>query len=370
MSVDLAVFGLVLAARLLLPLLIFRYPIVGILICLVLDGVDQTIFQLFTTLDLAGYQSYDKALDVYYLALAYIATMRNWVSRDAYLVSGALFYYRLLGVVVFELTGAQYRALLMLFPNTFEYFFIFYELVRSRWDPRRGDLRFWVLAAGAIWLFVKLPQEYWIHVAQLDATDTIRAYPLAALVVFVVAAGLLALLARLARPRVPAPDHALQLVAGPLPPGMDQLEDRLAYRIRRRRILDLRLVEKVVLVTLVSIIFAELLPGVEATVAQITTAVGLLVTVNALLYLFTARRGWGIASALGSFVALAVFNVGFVVFVQVLQPEQREYDLSAALFFICLLTLIVSTYDRYRPVLDVRWEQSGDVERAGDAAAQ
>lgn len=40
--------GLVLAGRLLLPLLIFRFPIVEIPACLVLDGVDQTVFPQLT----------------------------------------------------------------------------------------------------------------------------------------------------------------------------------------------------------------------------------------------------------------------------------------------------------------------------------
>jgi hypothetical protein len=39
----------------------------GIILALLLDGVDQTIFQVFTNLPLDGYQSYDKALDIYYL---------------------------------------------------------------------------------------------------------------------------------------------------------------------------------------------------------------------------------------------------------------------------------------------------------------
>lgn len=38
-------------------------------------------------------------------------------------------------MALFEIT--QNRALLMIFPNVFEYFFIFYEIVRLRWDPRR-----------------------------------------------------------------------------------------------------------------------------------------------------------------------------------------------------------------------------------------
>ena len=31
-----------------------------------------------------------------------------------------------------------------------------------------------VLAAAAIWIFIKLPQEWWIHIAQLDMTDFIK----------------------------------------------------------------------------------------------------------------------------------------------------------------------------------------------------
>ena len=46
--------------------------------CLVIDAADQTIFQNHTDLDLTGYQGYDKALDVYYLAIAYLSTFRNW----------------------------------------------------------------------------------------------------------------------------------------------------------------------------------------------------------------------------------------------------------------------------------------------------
>ncbi len=77
-------------------------------------------------------------------------------------------------MVAFELT--QTRALLLVFPNTFEYFFIAYEAVRTRWNPLRFLFRWWLWAAGLIWVFIKLPQEYWIHVAQLDVTDTLRDY--------------------------------------------------------------------------------------------------------------------------------------------------------------------------------------------------
>ena len=65
MSVE-VVFWAVVLARFGLPLLIPRYPLPAIVGCLVLDGVDQTIFQSFG-FDPPFYQSYDKAMDVFYL---------------------------------------------------------------------------------------------------------------------------------------------------------------------------------------------------------------------------------------------------------------------------------------------------------------
>ena len=92
------VFVAVVGARFLLPLTIPRYPLPGIIACLILDGIDQSIFQAFGY-DPPGYQSYDKALDIYYLSIAYLSTMRNWTNLTAFTMSRFLFYYRLVGVV-------------------------------------------------------------------------------------------------------------------------------------------------------------------------------------------------------------------------------------------------------------------------------
>ena len=149
-------FVAVIGARFLVPLLIPRFPLPAIIACLVLDAADQSIFQAFG-FDPPGYQSYDKAMDVYYLAMAYLSTLRNWASVAAYRVSRFLYFYRLVGVVAFELTHT--RALLLVFPNTFEYFFIAYEAIRSRWRTTRWELRWWIGVAAFIWIFIKLPQE-------------------------------------------------------------------------------------------------------------------------------------------------------------------------------------------------------------------
>ena len=351
---DAAIFGVVLALRLLVPLLVFRFPLPSILASLVIDAVDQTVFQTFTDIDLTFYQSYDKALDIYYLALAYISTMRNWGHIGAFEISRWLFYYRLVGVAIFELTGAQYRTLLLVFPNTFEYFFIALSVVALLWRPLSVSTRGWLLTAAAIWIFVKLPQEWWIHVAQLDFTDAVSENTwFAVLVVVAILAGA-AILWFVVRPRLRPPDHALQVRSEDLPGGLDRGEVRRAGRLARGTVLDVLLLEKVALVTLVSAIFASILPGVEATTVQIALAVAVVVTVDSAVGLAAARAGRGFDAAWSTFLALAAVNLLFVLLARFVLPGEPHLDLPVTMFFLLLLTLIVSLFDRYAPVNALR----------------
>ena len=82
---------------------------------------------------LANYQSYDKALDIYYLVIVYTSTLRNGPDPAAFRIGQFLRYWRLVGVLIFELS--QWRPTLLIFPNTFEYFFS-----RARARVRRSRL--------------------------------------------------------------------------------------------------------------------------------------------------------------------------------------------------------------------------------------
>jgi len=375
-SSDLVVFWTVVLTRLLLPLFIPRFPLPAVVACLVVDGVDQSIFQKFTTINLEGYQGYDKSLDIYYLTVAYISTMRNWTHLAAFRVSRFLYHYRLVGVVAFELT--QLRPLLLIFPNTFEYFFIFYEAVRMRWDPRRMSKRLVVGAAAFIWIFIKLPQEWWIHIAQLDATDFIKetiygvpttatwaetftARPALTIGIVAAAVALLALAWWVVTKKCPPADHALRAAADPLPADMDEQAERL-QRLGAARFLSTSLFEKVVIVSLVSVIFAQVLPDVNATNLQLIVSVAVIVGVNTLLSHFLASRGIGWESVVREFVVMLVANIGFVWAIVVLGPRAgAEIDRSNTMFFLLLLTLIVTLYDRYRPVFDARFAEARQV---------
>jgi hypothetical protein len=361
---DQLIFWLVVSGRFLLPLLIPRFPLPAILVCLVLDGIDQTIYQQFTDLDLTGYQGYDKALDIYYLTVAYLATLRNWTNGFAFEVSRFLLYYRLGGVVLFELL--HWRALLLIFPNTFEYFFIVYEAIRLRWDPRRLSRKTVLLLAAAIWVFIKLPQEYWIHIAKLDTTDLIGAHPWVGLVGATAILALVVAFRSVVRPRMPQPDHTWRFAADPLPAEIADSARRDAWIAEHRRLFDWRLVEKIVLVGFVCVIFAQILPEVDSTSLQIFAGTAILITIDSLLGLWTARRSRGIASIAWSFVWLALANGAIVALGQLTRGDEAQ-PLGATIFFVLLLTLIVTLYDRYEPFHGVRFQDAAARKTLGRA---
>ena len=350
-------FLVVVGARFLVPLFIPRFPLPAILAALVLDGVDQTIFQALGY-DPPGYQGYDKAMDIYYLSIAYLSTLRNWTDVNALAVARVLFYYRMVGVVLFEAT--QWRPILLIFPNTFEYFFIAYEIVRCRWDPTRGSRRSWILTAAAIWIFIKLPQEYWIHVAQLDFTDSVSAHPGLWAVVAVVAVAAALVAAHYLRPRLPAPDWGLRLAADPLPAAVDTERKRDAWVAAHGRLWSLVTLEKVVLVGLVCVLFGEVLPDVRSTGTALFLGVAVFVVINAALSLAVSRRSRSVDSAVIAFGVRVVVNVVFVLLAgELLRRAGGSLDVRDALFFVALLSLITLLYDRYWPVADARFATTG-----------
>jgi hypothetical protein len=362
-TMDWVIFGLVLGARLLVPLLIPLFPLPGILLALLLDGVDQTIFQTFTHLPLDGYQRYDKALDIYYLTVAYISTFRNWVNQFAFQVSRFLFYYRLVGVVLFEMS--QWRPLLILLPNTFEYFFIWYEALRLWWDPRRLARSTVISAAAFIWIVLKLPQEYWIHIAQMDATDFIKVNLLGgtlaspwsqvlagSLLQVVLLAGVLAaafyLLIRRLRVALPHPGHGLVFAANKYmvrPDGERMHRARLAWQAK---IFDRDLLEKFILMALLTLIFSNILPNATSSSLQIIVQVGIFVTINTAVSHNLARRGWSFASGVAHFGVMLALNTGIVLAIALLPGGITNWLNSVVL--VLLLSLLVTMFDRFQPL--------------------
>jgi hypothetical protein len=375
---------LVVGGRLILPLFIPYFPVPALLACLILDSVDQSIFQQFPAIPLDGYQSYDKALDVYYLSVAYLSTLRNWTNQGAFRMSQFLYYYRMIGVIGFELT--QVRAVLFIFPNTFEYFFLFVELVRLGWNTSRMGKWTVILAAAGIWIFIKLPQEWWIHIAQLDMTDFIkeslfgvdatdswatavanRPWVLIAAIAFF--AVLAAIVYWIITRKAPKFDHKAHIAADPLPPELRGAEP---YRKAKARIFGWALREKVALTAIICVIFGLMLTGGTANPLRIVVGVAIFTVINAAVSHWMARRGRSWRLLAGELATMLVVNLVIVLVLEALDRwlgvRSARTPFGMTLFFSYLLTLVIVLYDRYRTVYKARRLYRRD-EKAAAAAA-
>lgn len=368
-SLDLVVFAIVVGSRILVPLLIPKFPLPSIVIALIIDAADQTIFQQFTHLDLENYQSYDKALDIYYLAIAYLATMRNWTNQVAFNTSRFLFYYRLVGVALFELTHV--RALLLVFPNTFEYFFIWYETVRLRWNPVRMSKKTVLAAAAFIWIVIKLPQEYWLHIAQLDTTDLVKedlfGVPVETGWGTIIAdnwlffVGLIAILSAMVlglryiiETKLPPPDRKASFDADAFDKKVTAEAITQSESYIRSKVFTIELVEKVALISLITIIFGRINPRADVHPAAQTVVIGIIVIANTVISEWWWRRGRGWESAVSQFVTMFVVNT-IIILVSYFLPGEHSFNLGGSLFMVYLLSIIITLYDRYRPIYLARF---------------
>ena len=347
------VFLVVVAMRFVIPLFIPRFPLPAILAALVIDAADQTIFQQFTDLNLDGYQNYDKALDIYYLTIAFLAVYRNWTNATAINVARFLWYYRLLGVWLFEVF--QQRWILFVFPNTFEYFFIAYAALRTQWDPRRLTNRAVIGMAAFIWIFIKLPQEWWIHIAQNDFTDFMKVdvfgttpttswadaitnRPMVT-VALLVAIALLIAAAVWGYRRAPEKDWSFRVDVDKPTPDVD-----LAGRTQAPLWIAPPFAEKLLLVGLVAAIYTSVL-NLDTPIYRIVIGTTLIIAASVGVSEWLARRGIEWSSIGTEFVVLAAVNSAVIGLYTALLGN--DVNRSLVLFFGLLLTMIIVLYDRF-----------------------
>ena len=126
---------LIAAFRLAGALPVLRWPLAGALIALFADLTDLFLREW---LDLGGvkdYQRFDKWLDQAYM-LTFLAVALTWqaIPRN---IALALYTFRLASFIAFEITGD--RDILLLFPNVFEYWFIFIVALKTfGWEEEPG----------------------------------------------------------------------------------------------------------------------------------------------------------------------------------------------------------------------------------------
>ena len=148
-----------LALRLLIPLLILRFPLTGVLLSALADVMDYSFMG-----GGANYQQLDKLLDTYYLSLAAITVLR-WKDSLAKRIALGMYTWRVLGILLVLFTDQRW--LLMIFPNFFEPFFVFYLLYVYLSKNNKLFVSGWIIAAVTATLLIpKLIQEYVLHIYQ------------------------------------------------------------------------------------------------------------------------------------------------------------------------------------------------------------
>jgi hypothetical protein len=222
-----------------------------------------------------------------------------------------------------------------------------------------------------------LPQEWWIHIAQLDMTDFIKetifnvstdaglseilqanwwVIPAAIVLVVVIIVGGRWLLRKL-----PPKDWNFSFDADA------HLDEDTGYvetetlKPPSERFFNSAMLEKIVLVSLVSIIFSKVLPDVKASNIELAAGVAFIIILNTFISHWLARRGRELAFSITQFVVMTAINFGLVLLYAFLLPNfDGSINLGNTLFFILLLTLIVTLFDHYYPVYRTRFLESSD----------
>jgi hypothetical protein len=145
---------------------VLRWPLAGAILAILADGLDVVVMNY---VDLGGggirdYHAFDKLTDLpAVLTFAVVAARFDAIDRT---IAFALFAWRVLGLMTFELLG--WRGALIAAPNLFESWFLF-VLFRDHLPALRGG------AAGRLrpaWFLAglvafKLTQEWALHGLQI-----------------------------------------------------------------------------------------------------------------------------------------------------------------------------------------------------------
>jgi hypothetical protein len=149
---------IVAAARILGSLPVLRWAFAGALIAIAVDFSDLFMISLIHLGGVDDYQSADKWLDLVYM-VTFLAVALRWAGTVRNVAVG-LFAFRMIGVASFEITHA--RAVLLAFPNVFEFWFVGVSWFRH-WKPRyeftARRVVIWLLVALAL----KMVQEWVLH---------------------------------------------------------------------------------------------------------------------------------------------------------------------------------------------------------------
>ena len=121
----------------------------------------------------------------------------------------------------------------------------------------------------------------------------------------------------------------------------------------------------------------RMLPDVDVSAVDLLIGVAVVVVANTAISSALVRRGDRPHGAVAQFVLTLAINVGIVLVGQLVVSGLRGTQLENALVFVLLLSLIVTCYDRYRPLYKARFANgplpmprgAGDGQATGAAGA-
>jgi hypothetical protein len=165
-------FAIIVLFRLIVPLSIFRWPLAGGIASMIADALDVVLIEVIGLGGFDGhYHTTDKLLDTYYLAIEWFVAFR-WDSPWARWPAIVLFPYRIIGVVLFEITGR--RVMLFIFPNQFENWWL-YCLFVARFFPSIYPRSWRTTAIPMVLLLIpKMGQEYLLHYREAQPWNWIK----------------------------------------------------------------------------------------------------------------------------------------------------------------------------------------------------
>ena len=142
-------------------LLVLRWALAGSIAAILIDFSDLFMMNLLDMGGVRNYQSLDKWLDITYM-FTFLWVALRWAG-PARLIAIGLFSYRIIGVLAFEIIGERW--ILLIFPNVFEFWFVFVAAA-MRFAPEY-ELTW---RRSALWLIplttAKEFQEYTLHGAR------------------------------------------------------------------------------------------------------------------------------------------------------------------------------------------------------------
>lgn len=164
---------LVILIRLLVPFTILKWRFAGALLSMAADASDVVLFDALGGRSYGGdlYHTVDKIFDMYYLSFMFYVSL-SWVEPLERRTSIALYGWRLLGIVLFEVT--QVRQLIFLAPNIFENFYLLVTGARKVSSRFRVDTPKRLVVVLLISGVPKLVQEYFMHYLEFPTWPYIK----------------------------------------------------------------------------------------------------------------------------------------------------------------------------------------------------